>query len=163
MSEAGTAAIRAARWPEDRAAVAALFRAYEGSLTGSLPAILCFQGFEQELADLPGAYASPGGAVLLAERGAVAAGVGALRPLDAGTCEMKRLYVAPETRGTGLGERLARRLIELGGRLGYRAMRLDTHVSMGPAIALYRKLGFREIPPYSSYPAEGLLYFERAL
>jgi ribosomal protein S18 acetylase RimI-like enzyme len=163
MADAGIVTLRSAAWPADRAGVAALFREYEGSLTGSLPAILCFQGFEQELADLPGAYAPPRGDVLLAELEGALVGVGALRPLDAEICEMKRLYVRPAQRGTGLGERLAVALLQAGRRTGYRAMRLDTHVSMAAATALYRKLGFREIPPYSAYSADGLLYFERSL
>lgn len=163
MAGATSVTLRSATWPADRAGVAALFREYEGSLTGSLLAILCFQGFEQELTNLPGAYAPPRGDVLLAELEGALVGVGALRPLELQICEMKRLYVQPAQRGTGLGERLAVALMQAGRHTGYRAMRLDTHVSMATATALYRKLGFREIPPYSPYPAEGLLYFERAL
>lgn len=162
MSEAEPT-VRAARWPKDRARVTDLFRAYEASLTGSLPAILCFQGFERELATLPGAYAPPRGEVRVAEIGGGAVGVGALRPLGPDSCEMKRLYVRPEQRRTGLGVRLAADLVEAGRRLGYRIMRLDTHVSMGAAIVLYRRLGFREIPPYAGPPTEGLVYFERDL
>lgn len=163
MSDAAAVAIRSARWPDDRAEVAALFRAYETSLTGTLPAILCFQGFEQELATLPGKYAPPAGEVLLARGPAAALGVVALRPIEDGFCEMKRLYVAPEARSAGLGRRLAESVIQTARRLGYPAMRLDTHVSMGAGIALYRKLGFREIPAYGGCPVDGLLYFERAL
>jgi ribosomal protein S18 acetylase RimI-like enzyme len=163
MAGAASVTLRSATWPADRSGVAALFREYEGSLTGSLPAVLCFQGFEQELANLPGGYAPPRGDVLLAEREGVAVGVGALRPLEPEICEMKRLYVQPAQRGTGLGERLAVALMQAGRRIGYRAMRLDTHVSMAAATALYRKLGFRNIPPYSAYPIDGLLYFERSL
>ena len=163
MSEAAAVAIRAARWPDDCEAVTALFRAYEASLTGSFPAILCLQGFEQELADLPGKYAPPGGDVLLAQIGTQPVGVVALRPLDSGICEMKRLYVAPSGRGLGLGQRLARAVMETGRRRGYGAMRLDTHVSMFRAIALYRSLGFREISAYGGDPVAGLHYFERAL
>lgn len=157
------ATIRPAEWPQDRMTVAALFRDYEASLSGSLPAILCFQGFEQELATLPGAYAPPRGTVLLAEGAGAAIGVGALRPLSDDICEMKRLYVRPSARGTGLGARLASDLIETGRRLGYRTMRLDTHVSMTAATALYRRLGFHEIPAYGGCPVDELLYFERAL
>lgn len=163
MSETVPVTVRAARWPDDRDRVAALFRAYEGSLTGSLPAILCLQGFEQELATLPGAYAPPRGEITLAEAAGEPVAVGALRPLGPETCEMKRLYVRPGQRGTGLGRRLAGELLATGRRLGYRQMRLDTHVTMTAAIALYRQLGFREIPAYGGPPTDGLIYFERHL
>lgn len=163
MTSAASVNLRPATWPADRDKVARLFREYEASLTGSLPAILCFQGFEQELATLPGAYAAPRGEVVLAECGDAAVGVGALRPLAGDICEMKRVFVQPARRGTGLGERLARTLLESAGRIGYRAVRLDTHVSMAAATALYRKLGFHEIPPYSGCPTDELRYFERPL
>lgn len=124
---------------------------------------LCFQGFEQELARLPGCYAEPAGCILLAVDGDESAGVVALRPLEAGICEMKRLYVRPRWRGRDVGGRLARAVVGEGRRLGYRAMRLDTHDSMQAAIALYRGLGFREIPRYYDNPLPGIHYFELRL
>lgn len=159
MSEAHVIAVRSAAAPDDMDTVRSLFLEYGRSLNFSL----CFQGFEQELAGLPGCYASPKGRILLAIDGADAAGVVALRPLDHGICEMKRLYVRPAWRGYDIGRRLARAIIEEGRALGYRAMRLDTHESMQAAIALYRALGFREIAPYYGNPMEEFRYYERAL
>jgi ribosomal protein S18 acetylase RimI-like enzyme len=163
MSDAGLILLRPAVWPRDKDAVRALFREYAASLDGSLAAVLCLQGFEGELADLPGAYRQPEGNVLLAEADGKIVGVVALRPLEPGICEMKRLYVQPEYQRTGIGARLAQAVIEAARRYGYAAMRLDTHVSMGPAIALYRRLGFREIPRYYGPPNKDIIYFERAL
>ncbi|MGQ9369652.1 GNAT family N-acetyltransferase [Azospirillum sp. ST 5-10] len=152
-------AIAPAAGPGDLDHVRALFLEYAGSLGFSL----CFQGFEEELAGLPGRYAPPGGALLLARAGeAVAGGVG-LRPLGDGVCEMKRLYVRPDFRGTGAGRRLAEAVVAEGQRLGYRAMRLDTLTSMGAANALYRRLGFVEIAPYYDNPLPGAVYYERKL
>lgn len=139
--------------------VRALFLEYGRSLNFDL----CFQGFEQELARLPGCYAEPAGRILLAVNGDESAGVVALRPLAAGLCEMKRLYVRPRWRGRDIGGRLARAVVDEGRRLGYRAMRLDTHDSMQTAIALYRDLGFREIPRYYDNPLPGIHYYELAL
>ncbi len=139
--------------------VRALFLEYGRSLDFDL----CFQGFEQELADLPGCYAAPAGRILLAVENEEAAGVVALRPLEEDICEMKRLYVRPGWRGRAVGGRLARAIVEEGRRRGYRAMRLDTHDSMQAAIALYRSLGFREIPRYYDNPLPGIHYFERPL
>jgi len=149
--------VAAAQGPEDLAHIRDLFLEYARSLDFSL----CFQGFDEELAALPGKYAPPEGALLLARvDGAVAGAVG-LRPLGDGTCEMKRLYVRPEFRGTGAGRRLAERIVAIGGECGYRAMRLDTLASMEAARALYGSLGFREIPAYYDNPLCGALYFEK--
>jgi putative acetyltransferase len=110
---------------------------------------LCFQGFEQELATLPGKYAPPRGALLLAMDGDRAVGCIALRPLENSVCEMKRLFVRPEAQGHRLGERLINAIIAKARRLNYSAMRLDTLPGkMDRAIELYRRAGFHEIPAY---------------
>jgi ribosomal protein S18 acetylase RimI-like enzyme len=143
----------------DLATVRALFVEYARSLSFDL----CFQNFEHELAALPGKYAPPQGRILLAEAEGRALGIIALRPLDARSCEMKRLYVRPEARGRGLGERLARAIIAEAEKIGYAVMRLDTHESMLAAMGLYRALGFRGIPSYDGKPVPRLHYFERSL
>ena len=128
---------------------------------GVLGARLCLQGVEDELAGLPGSYAPPPGRLLAAWDGAALAGCVALRRLDdSGACEMKRLYVRSPYRGTGLGKALVERAIEEARGAGYRVMRLDTLPAMSEAIALYRRRGFREIPPYSPARTPGALYFE---
>ncbi len=143
----------------------ALFREYADSLGFSLS----FQGFEEELARLPGDYAPPRGRLLLgyqaAEQGgaSVAAGCGGLRPLEAGICELKRMYVPPAFRGRGLGRLLAVRLIAEARQAGYRHLRLDTIDTMKEALGLYRSLGFREIAPYRYNPIPGAVYLERDL
>jgi putative acetyltransferase len=137
-----------------------LFVEYGNSLDFSL----CFQSFDQELTSLPGAYGPPSGRLLLARYGDHVAGCIALRKLDAGVCEMKRLYVRPDDRGHGLGRILVERLIEEARAIPYERMRLDTVGSaMKDAIALYRRIGFREIAPYSSIPVEGALWMELIL
>ena len=136
-----------------------LFREYETSLGVDL----CFQGFEQELAGLPGAYARPSGRLLLAVDDGRPAGCVALRPLGADGCEMKRLYVRPEFRGRRVGRLLAERVIAEARAIGYPRMRLDTLPSMKEAIPLYRSLGFAEIGPYYANPVPGALFMERAL
>ena len=145
----------------DLATVRVLFREYAQSLGFALD----FQGFESELATLPGEYAEPRGTILLAHSPAGEPwGVVALRPLeDDGACEMKRMYVRPEARGQGLGRILGEAIVTEARTRGYRAMRLDTIDTMVGAIALYRSLGFREIAAYRFNPMPGALFFEAAL
>lgn len=142
--------------PEHIAAVRTLFREYEGFLNVDL----CFQGFEDELAGLPGKYAPPEGALLLALEGADVCGCVALRKLEPGVCEMKRLFVRPKYRGLGLGQALAEAIIAQAKAKGYAAMRLDTLARLAEAIRLYEQLGFREITPYYHNPLPGVSYWE---
>ncbi len=133
-----------------------LFREYADSLDFDLS----FQDFAAELAGLPGAYAPPDGALLLAAFNGEYAGCVAVRRLEPHICEMKRLYVRPSYRGTGTGRALAVASIDTARGLGYRLMRLDTVASMETARNLYRSLGFTEIPPYRFNPIAGAEYME---
>ena len=151
--------IRPISAPGDLACARRLFAEY----AASLPFDLSFQDFERELAGLPGAYALPSGALLLAMDGEAPAGCVALRPLAPDVCEMKRLYVRPSHRGTGLGRKLVDAILREGLALGYARMRLDTVPGMEAAIALYRARGFREIPPYRENPIPGALFLEADL
>jgi GNAT superfamily N-acetyltransferase len=146
--------------PGDLADVAALFRAYAATLDVDLS----LQGFERELAELPGAYAPPNGALLLARNAnATALGCVALRAIGDGVCEMKRLYVRPDARGMGLGSALVGASIENAAALGYREMKLDTLAQLEDAIALYRRFGFTPIEPYGDHPYAGTLCFGKVL
>ncbi len=142
--------------PQDLATARRLFRAYQAELGVDL----CFQDFERELAELPGAYAPPSGSLLLAFEGERATGCVALRPMAEGCCEMKRLYVVPRARGTGLGRRLAVEVIALARALGYARMRLDTLDTLTEAMALYASLGFTRAAPYYTNPLSEVVYWE---
>ncbi len=125
---------------------------------------LCFQGFDQELADLPGDYAPPRGMLLLALVEGSVAGCCALRPLDSSdypnAAEMKRLYVRKAFRGFGLGRRLAEATLDAARLGGYASVLLDTLSDMEAARALYGELGFEEIPPYYHNPIAGAHYLK---
>lgn len=131
-----------------------------GEYAGLVAEALCFQNFDQELEALPGAYAPPGGLLWIARDGDTAAGCVGLRRIDAGTGEMKRMYVRERYRGSGLGRRLALEVVEAARRLGYARVVLDTLPKLARAIALYRDLGFRETGPYLASPTPGALCFE---
>jgi GNAT superfamily N-acetyltransferase len=155
--------IRHAATAADMAQARALFEEYAGWLTIDLG----FQGFAQELADLPGAYAPPRGRLLLAGPQDAAVGCIALRPLDlvaadgGPVAEVKRLYVQPGARGEALGARLAQALLAEADAIGYRALMLDTLEWMTPARTLYARLGFRECAPYYHNPHPGVVYMTR--
>ena len=133
-----------------------LFKEYQVGLGISL----CFQNFDQELNNLPGDYAPPDGRLLLAKDDEEIAGCICMRKLGPGICEMKRLFVRPAYRGTGLGRVLVNTIIDEARMLGYTHMRLDTLPGrMDKAIALYRSIGFVEIEPYYT-SAEGAKFME---
>ena len=137
-----------------------LFLEYAQSLGFSL----CFQNFDKELASLPGDYAPPEGRLLLADYEGEVVGCVALHKLEPGICEMKRLYLRPTVRGKGLGRILATRIIAEARQIGYHRMRLDTvEPVMKDAVAMYRKIGFREIASYCANPIAGALYMELQL
>jgi uncharacterized protein YbbK (DUF523 family)/ribosomal protein S18 acetylase RimI-like enzyme len=121
---------------------------------------LCFQGFAEELASLPGKYTRPKGLLLLAYEDETPAGCVGVRELDDGVCEMKRLYVRPQFRRRGIGTTLAERTIDFARENGYTNMKLDTLRSLKEALTLYKGLGFYEIEPYYHNPIEGAVYLE---
>lgn len=141
-------------------AVRRIFQEYAAQLQVDL----CFQGFAAELAGLPGEYAEPRGALLIAIKQGEPVGCCALRPLDtvdyANACEMKRLYVKQGLRGTGLGRQLTESILDAARRAGYDCVLLDTLDEMESARALYQDLGFEEIPPYYHSPIEGAHYLK---
>jgi putative acetyltransferase len=110
--------------------------------------------WEAEVAGLPGDYAQPDGVLLLATEAGLSLGCVAFRPIDDETCEMKRMFVPPLARGTGVGRALAESVLEHARKAGYRRMYLDTSVRQTEAIALYRSLGFEEVPAYHEVPEE---------
>ena len=145
--------------PKDVAAVRTLFVEYQESLGVDL----CFQGFDREVAELPGDYTPPAGRLLVAHDEGMAIACVALRRLDAKTCEMKRLYVQQSHRGLGLGRALAEAVISEARLIGYQRMRLDTLPSMSEAAVLYERLGFRDIEPYTENPVPGARFLQLVL
>lgn len=140
-----------------------IFREYASSLKVDL----CFQDFDQELITLPGEYAEPRGALLMAYVDGQVAGCCALRPMDSvdypNACEMKRLYVRPAFRGLGLGRQLAEAIMDTARIAGYDDVLLDTLDDMEAARTLYEDLGFEEIPPYYHNPIAGAHYLKAEL
>jgi ribosomal protein S18 acetylase RimI-like enzyme len=148
--------IRPAEVPRHLDIVRGLFRDYVEALGVSLD----FQDFDAELVDLPGDYAPPQGRLLLAWQSDQPVGCVALRPLEQGICEMKRLYLKPSARASGLGKRLALRICDEARAAGYTHMRLDTLSTMTSALRLYESLGFKAIAPYCYNPLPGAVYLE---
>jgi ribosomal protein S18 acetylase RimI-like enzyme len=146
--------IRPAEYPKNLEVVRVLFREYAGGLNIDLS----FQNFEAEVAGLPGKYKPPEGRLLLAWHSAEPVGCVALRPIDADTCEMKRLYVRPVARGERLGRRLAEKICDEARAAGYARIYLDTLSSMTAAIALYRGMGFKPVAPYIFNPVPGAVF-----
>jgi GNAT superfamily N-acetyltransferase len=127
---------------------------------------MTYQGVEQELQTLPGAYSPPEGCLLLAQVDGQAAGCVALRPREQGVCELKRMYVRPEYQGQGLGRALCERVIQEGKEKGYSLMRLDTEKTLRAAQHIYHSFGFKDVPPYYAAPpgiSERAVFMELAL
>jgi len=140
--------------------IRALFLEYARSLNFNL----CFQNFEKELEQLPGFYGMPQGRLILCQVDGKPAGCIALKPLEPGICEMKRLFVRTEFRGKGLGLTLTKHIISEARAIGYTAMRLDTiKGTMDNAIALYESVGFKEIPAYYNNPIANAFFMELRL
>lgn len=145
--------------PAQLEAARTLLREYRAAVGADL----CFQGFEAELAALPGGYAPPAGRLLLAYDGEALAGCGALRALGPGAAELKRMWTRPACRGRGVARAVAAALLEAARAQGYRAVRLETLTGMGAARALYASLGFRELPADAPDPLPGVVLMELAL
>ena len=153
--------IHPVRSAEDLRAVRSLFALY----AASLPIDLGYQDFTSEVAALPGKYAPPGGEILLAQdAGGCALGCVALRPIPPDSaCEIKRLFVVPDTRGLGLGRSLAEAIIHEAKRIGYGDVFLDTLPTMSAAIALYRDMGFELVAPYYAPTPKGTVFLRKRL
>jgi ribosomal protein S18 acetylase RimI-like enzyme len=164
MAQGASFQIQSVRTTADIEAVRQLFLAYSAALGVDIS----FQGFDEELETLPGRYAPPSGELLIA-RDAYGKPIGcvAVRAMDqegiADGCEMKRLYVAPEGRGLGLGKALIDATLRIARRAGYVEMRLDTLPTMAQAVHLYKEAGFESIPAYYETPLHGTLFFRRDL
>lgn len=139
--------------------IRALFKEYEEFLDFDL----CFQSFQEELDTLPGKYSPPEGALLVAFLDEQIVGCIAMRPLSAGVCEMKRLYLRPAGRGHGLGRSLCEEIIKCARANGYQKMKLDTVAKLKAAIALYRDLGFVDCEKYCENPQPDVVYMELVL
>ncbi len=151
----GSSTLDQADSPELVATARDLFREYAMAIDTDLE----YQGFTAELAALPAPYVPPRGALPIARVGLEIAGCIALRPLDGGVGEMKRLYVRPAHRKSGLGQHLVQAVIDAARRAGHRELRLDTLPSMTSAQALYRRMGFVEIPPYNTAHLPGTRFY----
>ena len=151
--------IEEARDAEALAAARLLFEEYQRDLGISLD----FQGFAEELATLPGAYAAPRGALLIACSDTELAGCVAMRPSSAGGAELKRLYVRTPWRGSGLGKALVEAVVERARAGGYLTLRLDTLATMAPAMRLYERMGFAETGPYHEATRPGMRFFAKDL
>lgn len=136
-----------------------LFLAYAGELNIDL----CFQNFEEELASLPGKYAEPEGGLILVFSQGRAVACGAIRPIGRGDVELKRVYVEPEFRGSGIGAMITQHFIAEASEKGYARLVLDTLARLTPAIALYKKLGFAECEPYYPNPEPDVVYMSLEL
>ena len=148
--------VKKAKTSEEINAVRVLFQKYHKFLNADL----CFQSFEEELNGLPGKYIHPDGDLLIGLIDKRIVGCVAVRKLDETTCEMKRLYVSSETRGTGLGKKMAEEIINVARNLGYETMRLDTLERLTEAMRLYEKLGFKKTDAYYRNPLPGVIYWE---
>ena len=148
-----------ARTAIELTSAAALLRAY----AKALPVDLAPQGFSQELKSLPGPYAPPDGELLLAKRGDHVLGCIALKALEPGVAEIKRLFVRPQARSTGIAKALVEAAIATAQKLGYGEIKLDTLPEMTAAIALYKRFGFAPVPPYGSHPYPGLVTLGKKL
>ncbi|HRI59713.1 MAG TPA: GNAT family N-acetyltransferase [Saprospiraceae bacterium] len=144
---------------DDFASGKQLFLEYAQSLGFSI----CFQGFEQELADIHLQYGEPNGCLLLVKAEDGLAGCVGVRRWKDDIAELKRMYLQPHTRGQGMGRHLLEKALEHARQLGYRSIRLDTLPEMQAAIALYREFGFTDIPAYRENPFEGTIYLEKQL
>jgi ribosomal protein S18 acetylase RimI-like enzyme len=157
MQQSADVRIVEARVPDDLDVVRTLFTEYQAAIGVDL----CFQGFDGELAGLPGKYARPRGNIWLGLVDGEPGGIVALRPLDdPGAAEMKRLFLRPAARGLGLGRALAERCVAAARGAGYALMRLDTLETMQAAQRIYRELGFRNVEAYYHNPLPGAVYME---